>query len=75
MVHADAHDRKEAMRVKKSSGSFNQLQHPVETLDKQRDGEYRETLSAEVKPFATFQANKEKFIQLSQQRKTKKKST
>ena len=59
MVHADVHDRKEAVRVRKSSGAFNQLQHPKETLDKQRDGEYRRTLSAEARPFVPFQANKE----------------
>ena len=34
MVHADVHDRKEAVRVRKSSGAFNQLQHPLETLDR-----------------------------------------
>ena len=61
MVHADVHDRKEAVKVRMPSGAYNQLQHPVETLEKQRDGEYRGTLSAEAKPFVTFQANKEKF--------------
>ena len=34
MVHADVHDRKEAVRVQKTSGAFNQLQHPLETLDR-----------------------------------------
>ena len=30
MVHADVHDRKEALSVSKSSGTFNHLQHPLE---------------------------------------------
>ena len=60
MVHADAPYRKEAVRVRKLSGAFNQLQHPVEIqVDKQRDGQYRGTLSADAKPFMAFQANKE----------------
>ena len=61
MVDADVHDRKEAVSVRKSSGAFKQLQHPLEIqVDKQRDGEYRRTLSAEARPFVAFQANKEK---------------
>ena len=71
MVHADVHDRKEAVRVRKSSGAFNQLQHPEETLDKQRDGEYRGTLSAEARPFVTFQANKEKFNHFNKVKQTR----
>ena len=30
MVHADVHDRKEVISVRKSSGAFNHLQHPLE---------------------------------------------
>ena len=49
MVHRDVIDRKEAVRVRKSSGAINQLQHPVKVhVDKQRDGKYRRTLSAEA---------------------------
>ena len=60
MVHADVHDRKGAVSVRKSSGTFNQLQHPVQTkVGKQRDGEFRGTLSAETRPFVTY-FNKEK---------------
>ena len=61
MVHADVHDRNEAVKARKPSRTYNQLQNPVETLEKQRDGEYRGTLSAEAKPFVTFQASKDKF--------------
>ena len=46
MVRADDHDRKEAVKERKPSGTYNQIQHPVETLEKQRDGKYRRTLSA-----------------------------
>ena len=53
MVHADAHGRKEAVRVRKSSGTFNQLQHPVKIkVDKQKNGEYRGTLPAEARPLS-----------------------
>ena len=49
MVHRDVIDRKEAVRVRKSSGAINQLQHPVKVhVDKQRDSKYRRTLSAEA---------------------------
>ena len=61
VVHADVHDRNEAIKARKPSGAYNQLQNPVETLEKQRDDEYRGTLSAEAKPFVTFQASKDKF--------------
>ena len=61
MVHADVHDRKEAVKARKPFRVYNQLQNPVETLEKQRDGEYRGTLSAKAKPFVTFQASKDKF--------------
>ena len=55
MVHADVYVRKEVVSVRKSLGAFNQLQHPLETqVDKQRDGEYRRTLSAETRPFVAF---------------------
>ena len=58
IVHADVHDKKEALSVRKSSGAFHQLQHPLEIqVDKWRDGEYRRTLSAEARPFAAFQRN------------------
>ena len=61
MVHADVHDRKEAVSERKSSGVFNQSQHPLEIqVDKQRDGEYRRSLSAEARLFVAFQANKQK---------------
>ena len=37
MVHTDFDDRKKVVRVRKSSGAFNQLQHPMEIqVDKQR---------------------------------------
>ena len=37
MVHTDFDDRKKAVRVRKSSGAFNQIQHPMEIqVDKQR---------------------------------------
>ena len=37
MVHTDFDDRKKAVRVRKSSGAFNQKQHPMEIqVDKQR---------------------------------------
>ena len=61
MVHADVHDRKEAVGVTKSSGIFNQLQHPLEIqVDKQRDGKYRRTPAAKARPFASLKAYKEK---------------
>ena len=55
MVHADLHDRKEAVKVRKSLGAFNQLQQPIEIeVDKERDDGYTETLSAEARRFVTF---------------------
>ena len=72
MIHADVHDIKEAVRVRKSSGVFNQLQHPVEIqVDKQRDDEYRGTLSAEARPFVAFQANKEKVNYFNKEKQRK----
>ena len=71
MDHADIHDRKEAVKVRKPSGIYNQLQHPVETLEKQRDGECRGTLSAAAKPFVTFQAKKEKFNYFNKEKQRK----
>ena len=40
-------------------------------MDKQRDGEYRRTLSAESRPFVAFQANKEKSTILTKRNKNK----
>ena len=55
MVHADVHDRKETVKVRKSLGAFNQLQQPIEIeVDKERDDGYTETLSAEARRFVTF---------------------
>ena len=71
VVHADIHDRNEAVKARKPSGAYNQLQNPVETLEKQRDGEYRGTLSAEAKPFVTFQASKDKFNYLNKDKQKK----
>ena len=34
IVHADVRDRKEAVKIRKPSGAYNQLQHPEETLEK-----------------------------------------
>ena len=48
-------------RVTNSSGHFNQLQYPVDIqVVKQKDGEYRGTLSAEARPLVVFQGNEEK---------------
>ena len=71
VVHADIHDRNEAVKARKPSGAYNQLQNPVETLKKQRYGEYRGTLSAEAKPFVTFQASKDKFNYLNKDKQKK----
>ena len=71
VVHADIHERNEAVKARKPSGAYNQLQNPVETLEKQRYGEYRGTLSAEVKPFVTFQASKDKFNYLNKDKQKK----
>ena len=61
MVHADVHDRKEAVGVRKPSGIFNQLQHPLEIqVDKQRDDKYRRTPAAKARPFASLKAYKKK---------------
>ena len=58
-VYPDVHDRKEAVTVRKLSGAFNQLQHPLEIqVDKQRDGRYRGTPSAKARPFVTLQPAK-----------------
>ena len=60
MVHADVHDRKEAVRVRKS-GAFNQLQNPAEIqVNKQRGNGCAGTLPAEARPFVVFQAYIEK---------------
>ena len=40
-------------------------------MEKQSDGEYRGTLSAEAKPFVTFQANKEKFNYFNKEKQRK----
>ena len=72
MVHADVYDRKEAISVRKSSGAFSQLQHPLKIhVDKQRDGEYRRTLSAEARPFVAFQAKKEKVNYFNKEKQRK----
>ena len=71
VVHADIHDRNEAVKARKPSGAYNQLQNPVETLEKQRYAEYRGTLSAEAKPFVTFQASKDKFNYLNKDKQKK----
>ena len=55
MSYADVHDRKEAVKVRKSLGAFNQLQQQVEIqVDKERDDGYTEALSAEARRFVTF---------------------
>ena len=74
VVHADVHDRKEAVKARKPSGAYNQLQNAVETLEKQRDGEYRGTLSAEAQPFVTFQASKDKFNYFNKDKQKKVRS-
>ena len=72
MVHADVLDRKEAVSVRKSSGAFNQLQHPLEIqVFKQRDGEYRRTVSAEARPFVALQANKDKVNYFNEKKQRK----
>ena len=70
VVHADIHDRNEAVKARKPSRAYNQLQNPVETL-KNRYGEYRGTLSAKAKPFVTFQASKDKFNYLNKDKQKK----
>ena len=72
MVHADVHDKEEAVSVRKSSGAFKQLRHPLEIqVDKQSDGEYRTTLSAEARPFVALQANKERVNYFNEEKERK----
>ena len=71
MVHADVHDRKEAVRARKS-GAFNQLQNPAEIqVNKQRGNGCAGTLSAEARPFVVFQANIEKVKYFNKERRRK----
>ena len=72
MVHADVHDREEAVSVRKSSGAFKQLRHPLEIqVDKQSDREYRTTLSAQARPFVALQANKERVNYFNEEKERK----
>ena len=72
MVHADVHDIKEAVNIRKPSEPFNQLQHPLEIqVYKQSHGEYGRTPSVEARPFAVFQVNKEKAKYFNEQKQRK----
>ena len=71
-VHAGVCDRKEVASVRKSSGAFSQLQHPLEIqVDKQKDGEYRRTLSVEARRLVAPQANKEKVNYFNEEKQRK----
>ena len=71
MVHADVQDRKEAVSVRKSSGAFNQLQHPLEIQVGKQRMMNRRTLSAEARPFVALQANKDKVNYLNEEKQRK----